>query len=260
MPGLLYVNDVDVATLGLTVGTPLTGAADGPEIRASTAPILGRMGHLALTDSPPAAPRRITVSGRQKAATTGALLDLEDRLKRVVHDGIVRVRLGDRPDREWEARGRMFVRPIGGWQARTAQDVDLIFEADDPIAQAIAPRTVSFAGGPTECPLGTAVSQPVILIGDGATNPVVTLRDHRGQVIHAMGFVAAIGAGEWFEINCETQTIVDQDGTNQAATFDGETEFIELNPYHAGSFTGPWPTLEVSSGALATAEYRERYL
>lgn len=260
MSGLLFVNDVDVSTLGLSIGRSVVGAWDGPDVRAPTAPVLGRLGRLGLTDSPPANARRITATGRQRAADTATLQGLEDELKRLVHDGIVRVRAGDRADREWEARGKLFVRPVGPWLARTAQDVDLVFECDDPLAQALTPRVVDFSAGATECPLGTAVSEPVIRIGDGATNPVVTVKDHRGQVVQTMGLVATIAGGDWFEIDCEAQTIVDQAGANQAAAFDGATEFLELNPYDAGGTTGPWPTLEVSSGALGIAEYRERYL
>lgn len=258
--GALFVNDVDVATLGLSIGRPVVGAWDGPDLRAPTAPLLGRLGRVSLTGAPPAAARLIVAHGHQSAADTASLQALEDALKRLVGDGIVRVRLGDHVDREWEARGRVVIRPLGAWQTRTAQEVDLSFDCDDPIAQAVTPRIIDFSGGATECPLGTAVSQPIIRIGDSATNPVVTLRDHRGQVVQTMGFVATIGAGDWYEIDCEVQTIVDQDGANQALTFDGATNFLSLNPYNAAGTSGPWPTLESSSGSLAISEYRERYL
>lgn len=258
--GLLYVNDVDVATLGVAVTRSVRGAWDGVEVRQPAAPVLGRLGRLALTDTPPALPRQIVALGRQEAADTATLQGLEDRLKRLVQDGIVRVRVGDRSDREWEARGRIRITPLAAWQTRTAQDVELVFDCDDPVAQATADTVVDFSGGATACPLGTAPSAPIIRIGDTVTNPVVTLRDRFGQVVQTMGFTISIGAGEWLDIDCEAQTIVDQDGANQASTFDGSTEFIELNPYDGAGTSGPWPTLECSGGGLAIAEYRKRWL
>lgn len=257
---LLYINDVDVATLGFAVSRAVRGAWDGIDIRQPSAPVMGKLGRLALTDAPPANPRQIVVAGRQEAADTATLRGLEDQLKRLAYDGVVRVRLGDDADREWEARARMRVTPISGWQARTAQDVEITFECDDPTGQSVADTVVDFSGGATECPLGTAPSAPVIWIGDTVTNPVVTLKDHLGQVVATMGFTITIGAGDWIEIDCEGQTVIDQDGANQAATFDGSTEFLELNPYHGGGTSGPWPTIGVSGGGLAVASYRKRWL
>jgi len=258
--GLLYVNDVDVATLGVSIGRPVRGPWDGIDIRQPSGPVLGSLGRLALTDAPPALPRQIVALGRQEAASTASLLDLEDQLKRLVYDGIVRVRVGDRSDREWEAIARLRVSPLSGWQARLTQDVEFVFDCEDPVAQAVTPTVVDFAAAATECPLGTAVSKPIIRIGDNVTNPVVTLKDHLGQTVQTMGFTITIGAGAWLEIDCEQQTIVDEAGANQADTFDGLTDFLELNPYHAAGLSGPWPTLSISGGGLAVAEYRKRWL
>lgn len=258
--GLLYVNDVDVATLSLTVSRAVRGAWDGVDIRQPAAPVLGRIGRLALTDAPPANPRQIVIGGRQEAVDTATLQDLQKQLTRLVYDGIVRVRLGDDADREWEAKGRMRVNPIGSWVGRIAQDIELVFDAEDPVGQSTTPTVVNFAAAATECPLGTAPSAPVFWIGDTVTNPVVTLKNHLGQVVATMGFTIVIGAGEWLEVDCEKETIVDQDGVDQASTFDGSTEFLTLNPYDGAGTEGPWPTLSVSGGSLAVAEYRKRWL
>ncbi|HSV93283.1 MAG TPA: hypothetical protein VLH81_09405 [Desulfobacterales bacterium] len=258
--GLLYVNDVDVATLGVTISRSVRGPWDGVNIRMPSGPVLGSLGRLGLTDAPPADPRPIVAVGRQEAADTATLLSLEDDLKRLVYDGIVRVRVGDRDDREWEALGRVRITPIGSWMIRTVQDVEFVFDCQDPVGEAVAPTIVDFAAGAVECPLGTAVSKPIIRIGDTVTNPVVTVKDHLGQVVQTMGFTVVIGAGEWLEIDCEQQTIVDQDGANQADTFNGATDFIELNPYHGAGLSGPWPTISISGGGLAVAEYRKRWL
>lgn len=258
--GLLFVNDVDLASLGVSIARPLRGPWDGLDLRQSAAPVLGSLGQVPLTDAPVANPRQIVATGRQQGATTSALLTLEDDLKHLLYDGIVRVRVGDRADREWEARAILRVTPVGAWQTRTVQDVEMVFTCEDPAAQDVTPTVVDFAAGATECPLGTAVSKPVLRIGDTATNPVLTVRDHLGQVVQTMGLTITIGAGAWLEIDCEAQTIVDQAGANQADTFDGSTNFLELNPYHGAGLSGPYPTLEISGGSLAVAEYRKRWL
>lgn len=258
--GLLYIDDTDVATLGLAIARPVRGPWDGIDLRQSAAPVLGKLGRIALTDAPVANPRQIVAMGRQVASSTAALQVLEDALKRLVYDGVVRVCVGDRPTREWEAKARMRVTPIGGWQTRIAQDVELVFDCDDPTGQDTTDSVVSFSAGAAECPLGTAPSAPIIRIGGGVTDPEVTLKDHLGQVVATMAFTIVLGAGEWLEIDCESQTIIDQDGANQAATFDGSGEFLVLNPYHAAGPDGPWPTLSTSGGTLAVAEYRRRWL
>ena len=263
---LLYVDGVDVDTLGVRIGRDLVGPRDGPDIGGPTAPVLGRVGHVTLSDAPPGKPRTLRFHGIQVAETVQDLVGgggLLDRLKRLVYDGVVRVRTGDMTDREYLGTCRLVVGPVGPWRTMHAHTVQLVFTCDDPLAQSLAPVTVGFAGGATECPLGTAVSSPLIRIGDIATNPVVTCRDHLGRVVQTMGFTATLGAGAWLEIDCEQQTIVDQAGAQQAATLTSG-DFLELNPFDAPREAltngGPWPTLEVSTGGLASAEYHKRYL
>ncbi len=256
---LLYVNDIDVADLGVTVGQSIDGWRDGPDIRLPAAPLLGRIGRLGLTDAPAANARVFSVDAVQIGSTVADLLSKLDQLKRLVYDGVVRIRTGEASDREYLGVAGLTVGPMGDWLNQVAHTLRFRFDCDDATARALIPTVVPFSASATAIPLGTAPSAPVIRIGDSVTNPVITYKDHRGQTQRTMGFTITIAAGGWLEIDCELKTIVDQDGAQQAAALTSG-DFIELNPYDGGGIAGPWPTLGVSGGSLAQAEYRKRWL
>jgi len=264
MSGLVYVNDTDLSTLGVSITRAVSGFWGGPQIRQASTPLLDRIGHVSLTDSPPADPRLARVGGVQEAADTASLNALLDELKRLIYDGVVRIRPGDITDREWEAVATLSdPTPIGGWKTRVAHQIEIVFECQDPVAQALTPTVIDFSGGATQMPLGTAVSQPIIRIGDGDTDPVITLLDHRDQVLQTMSFTGTWGTGEWLEIDCENLTIIDQDGAAQDGALAIGDAFIDLNPFDGAPGTsGPFPKLQKTSGggALAQAEYLKRWL
>jgi len=259
MSGLLWINDRDVSELGVIVGPDATGHRDGPQVTPQGQPILGRFGQVQVSDRTTAAPRVISLVSAQTAADVAALRAALDELKLLCMAGVVRVRVGDQPDREWEAIGSVRVAPWGDWLNQVGHAVTLSFTALDPVAESVTPDHVGFAAAATECPLGSAIVQPLIRLG-GVTNPVVTLRDHLGRSQGTMGLTATLSASEWLEVDCEAKTITDQDGVQQAPVLTSG-DFIELDPRLGAGLSGPYPTLECSgSPAIAEAIYRRRWL
>lgn len=258
---VLYVNDVDLdaaSGLGVKVGR-IDGHRESPTRSVPSAPIPGRDGHVELADVATSGARIIRVDAVQVGSSTSDLLAKLDALKRLVLDGLVRVRTGDHSDREWIARCTLRAGVIGPWIKSRAHSLRFEFRCPDPLAQSLSDSVVDFSGGATQMPLGTAPSLPVIRIGN-ATNPTLTYKDAAAATIAQMRFTITLGVGEFIDIDCLNQTIIDDQGANQVAALNPADGFIVLDPYDATDVDGPWPTLESSSGTVATATYRKRFL
>lgn len=261
MADVLFINDVDVdsaAGLGVKVGRS-EGHRSSPLRRIPTAPILGREGHVELTDEATSGPRILTFDAVQVGDTVSDLTTKLEALKRLALNGLVRIRTGDYADREYLGRGAIDVGLIGPWLSTQAHTLRLEFTCADPLARGLSDLVVDFTGGATQVPLGTAPSKPVLRVGN-VTNPTITYRNAAAGLISQMRLTITLGGAEWVDIDCENQTIVDDQGANQVGTLNVADNFISLNPYDATDVDGPWPTLEVSGGTLADCTYRKRYL
>lgn len=258
--GVLFLNDTDVdaaSGLGLKVSR-IDGHRESPGRTVRAAPVPGRDGHIELSTSTTSPPRVIRVSAMQVGSSLADLMTKLDALKWLA-TGLVRVRVGDASDREFVGRIKLTVGVLGAWMQGVAHSVQIEAECPDPLARGLSDQVVGFSGGATQIPLGTAPSRPVIRIGN-ATNPVITYRDAASAQIAQMRFTISLGAAEWIDIDCLNQTIVDDQAANQAAALNAADSFIALDPRDAAAVDGPWPTIETSSGTVATCTYRKRYL
>lgn len=90
----------------------------------------------------------------------------------------------------------------------------------------------------------------ILFISGAATDPIVTLRNFRGEVVASMAFQVTLGADEALEVDLYEEVIWlrDGDGRSRADSLLVDGDFFELRPEHRGP-SGAWPTIEVSSGS-----------
>lgn len=111
-------------------------------------------------------------------------------------------------------------------------------------------RVVGFTTTPGAVQVGDfARAAGIILISGAATDPVVTLRNFRGEVVGGMAFQQALTASQALEVDLYEEVIWLRSGGTRtradASLVDGD--FFEFRPEHRGP-SGAWPTIEVSDG------------
>lgn len=259
--GILIVNGTDLETLGVQIGRGLQGWRDGIQATVPTAPMPGRAGGVPLSRVPTLRPRRFVASGHQTGTSVSDLVAKLDQLKWTLRIGEladVPFHLIDDASREWVGRAQLTVRGIGPDVASVKHAITIAFLCDDPTGRDTTDTVVDFTSL-AQLPMGTASAAPVLRLGEGATNPVVTYRDSSGVVQGSLGLTATLGAGAWVDVDCLNQTIVDQAGANRASYLTSG-DFLLFDPADAEDYGGPYPTLEVAGGGtLNRATYRRRW-
>lgn len=258
----LYLNDYDTSRLGFFLRRA-DGRLAGLSARDRTTGLPKRVGTVPLAREAETAERRIIVLGTIKQATMAGVISSRNELKARFYRGVVEVRFEDDPDKVYyvlaedaDLRGTdpEFVNPVS--------EVTLTMSCRDPLIYARYPTVVGFNATKAACPLGTAISLPVLKVSGAVTNPVITYRDVRGASKRTMGFTVALLATEYLEVDCERMQIKKYTAgvaANAESTLTSG-DFIQLDPQDADDVTAVWPTLEVSPAASCEAHYRKAWI
>lgn len=258
----LFIDGVDLATLGVTVERDPRGIRDAPSFVWPTKDVPGRIGPLVTATRPKIGPRTldltITVEGgtyagaRANARQVAALLDK-------TRTGTVDVSFVDDQTREYRCRllsgaganlRPFFIQPYERYRLRLV--------AHDPRLYKTTSTVLNVDPGPTDITLGTAPVRPVIRINGAITDPTLTYRDSAAGVVALMDFTITLSAAQWIDIDCEAHTIVDHTAANRIDTLTSG-DFFEFSIVD-GDFSVPdWPTIErsPSGGAGVTVTYFE---
>ena len=270
--GIVWIDGRDLAT---DFAFAVTGFGGWPGILASaprTVPLLsGPETHGAILDP------RLIVRQSGKGALSGIILGTSlsdglaklDALKGLCSQGEVAVRFSYAPDRYCLAildsnDGVGFVpQSIDGVIA-----VSLSFLVKDGVAYRTNWDGYTLSTTRVACPIGTAVSYPVVTVHGGGvafTNPVVTVRNAAGDVVQTHGFTFSGGADDALIIDAARSRI----SKSAAGTITaGESywtsgDYVLLRPCDGWPESAAYPTVEVSS-ATGTAQghivYQRRYV
>lgn len=261
---LLKVNGWDVANAGLELDNNGSGWRDAPEYSHQVANIPGRRAATVLTPEPAISPRRLVVTGTQKAATMAALRSARDLLKlNLEAPGLLEISFGDAGtmDRVHYARlEALKVDPVAPAFTMPVQKVRIQLLCEDPREHDAAETVATFTGARVQCPVGTAPSYPRITLTGPVVNPVVTYRDADLVERLKMEFQVTLAAGEQLVVDCDRLRITDAAGVNRASTLKAAPDFVTLDPADAAGLAGPYPTLEVTPApGAAEARYRRTW-
>lgn len=259
----MWINGWDVIRAGLIVEN-VEGWLDGPSVLERVTQLPTRLGAIPLPREAETSPRNVTVNGLLKGTSLTDCRNKIHELRGRLFGGAIEVSFADHPDRIILARCSEHQVVITAPQfALPASRVTIRLLCPDPLAYELLGDAVGFNSLRAACPLGTAVSYPVIRIAGAVTNPVLSYRDFRGDVRQTMGFTVTLGATEYLEIDTEMATVtrytagVAADGI---ALWTSGDFLTGLDPQDAEPIVGAWPTLEVSPTAEAEAFYRKAYL
>lgn len=253
----LIVDGNDLSEQGFTLTRGLRGIMGTPVFDYPSERPPGRIDAIRLSTKPEYQDRTLLLPGvvdqGTRAALRSAMADLAARLSPGEHT----FRFVD--DETVEFVG--LVREVDGISVepdltQTAADLTVRVQCLDPRLREVSDTVVAFTTA-TDMPLGNAPVRPVIRITGSATNPTVTYKDSGGTTVTTLGLTVSIGAGDWVEVDCAEQTIVDQAGASHPEYLTSGT-FIELDPTDGDYVTDTWPTLEVDSGD-GQATYRKRW-
>jgi len=269
MAEILYVNGVDVSTLG--VGVTSVGAAwSSPTVERASASPFATFGAIAATESTHA----------PLVLELGLLLDA-DRVDRVtdldaVHrlfTGLLEIRFGDTDRVVYGLLEQGAVVGESGGAAdwvhtRGPLALSWTIVCHDPLRYDQDVTGVGFSSSAAALPLGTAPSAGLVTIYGAATNPTLTYRDQVGDALLpvsgdsvTMGFTATLGADDALEVDLAAKKVTRIDAGVRSDALSTLTSgwFFALDPADGNAAASSWPTLEVSSGT-ALATYRRAWL
>jgi phage-related protein len=262
----IYIDDYDLDGLGF-ICEDAQGhrGATGARFALGQIPASDR-GDVHLIDGHDFQPRIITVMGVVRQSSLANLKDAIDELqgRLTAGGGDILARFVDGSDRFVTARlRRLELIPTAPQFTQLKQRVNFELFCANPLVSETSNTQATFTSTPDDCPLGSAISLPVIVLTGAAaySNPTFTYKDHSGATITTMGFTIAVGSGETLTIDCENFTVVHSVSGNEIDKLTSGT-FIRLRPEDADDPYGTpdWPTLEVSPSASCTATYKKRYV
>jgi hypothetical protein len=252
----VYVNDLDLETLGFTVEEVL-GLDDASEVALPVQGVAGMAGGVIMaTREAKIDPREITITGHLIRSSTTALDAALTQLKGVL-TGLVELRSVRNLTRVAVGYRQSIVEAPFKAQYRRAQTkLTVRLLCPDPYLYDRSPITMSAGAVPVACPLGTAPVKPrLVLIGAGAS-ATVTYRDAGGVARAAMGFTfsPSHGATDYLDMDLDAGVFLNSAAgtvTDGYAKWTTKTDgLIVLDPADGDPITGAGPTLETSSGTL----------
>jgi len=270
--GILWIEGRDVATDFLLAVTGLSGFPGALASSPRTVPLLtGPEMSGALLDPRlmTRASGRASVSGIILADTTADALALLDALKGLCAQGEVSITTA-------YARGRHVLAVLDrqdGVSYTTGRidglvSVTLDFIVKDGVGFQTAPDVRGLSTAWTACPIGTAVSSPVVLIhGAGAafTNPVITVRNAGGDVVQTMGFTFSGGADDALRVDSARALVskIASGVVTDGASYWTAGDYPLLRPCDGNAEAGAYPTVALSSAtgtAFGMISYRRRFV
>jgi phage-related protein len=251
MSGGMYVNDFDVGLIGATV---INATYTTPPLSYPARDIYGRAGQARTGSLAKVGTRTLNVTATVRGSTVTAMEANLDAL-RALFMAEADVRFETTPDRAVRCvLANMALTPINGPQfLNTACIVALSLTAYDPYAYGVYLSAAALTPVPVPVSLGSAPSTPLLRI-NGATDPVVTVRDAAGNMKQTLGLVITLGANDYIEVDCDAMTItksVAGTRTDALSTLDSG-DFLVLDPADN-------PTIEVDNGG-GEALYRKAWL
>lgn len=250
--GIVLVNGRDVAELGLRL-TDLSGAFGGLNVqRQAVAMPFGFGQTVSEVETYPA--REISVQLYTDEGGGWTVQNREARLAEVreLLTGVVEVAF---VESALKVLCRLESETASGWTSGmsfTHQHTSMSWtlRAYQVARLSVEDRVVGFTTTPGAVQVGDfARAAGIILISGAATDPVVTLRNFRGEVVGGMAFQQALTASQALEVDLYEEVIWLRSGGTRtradASLVDGD--FFEFRPEHRGP-SGAWPTIEVSDG------------
>jgi hypothetical protein len=264
---IVTINGVDLATLNVSL-TGLPGAFSAPAATWDAVAITQRPGLLVTRSRPELAPRTLALSvllrGTDRADAEAKL----QTLKAELYDGPATIAFDWQvsPARSYVGyvqgvEAEFFAQGISDWLA-----VSLTFLLADPFAVEDTLQTdTDTPPAPLDVLVGTAPTEAVVTIDGPAVDPVLTFRDHTGATIGTMAFSHTLGASDKLIVDGRDggQVTLDTGGVLSNGLPLVTTQFYGLpvfRPEDADPSVPAWPTVESSTGAALSVDYRRRYL
>jgi hypothetical protein len=250
----LTAGGYDLESLGLRV-TTITGPWSIPAIVDPTVVIPGRAGVSRSGAPTTIAARTVNVAGvileRAGVRTNADFLAKLDTLKPILAIGLLEMTQVNQPTRALELRLSSFdVIPDGPAYAAVSGSFTATFVANDVFFYSTIPSSRGFGATATAIPIGTAPSAGVIRIYGPATNPVLTVRNAAGSVVHTIGLTKTLAATDYEEIDLEATTIANYASgvktTDDASLSSGDIEAFCFSPEDGDVLSGSYPTIECS--------------
>lgn len=265
----VLIDDVDLnATLGF-IESDIPDLRDSPDTEYALATVPGRPGavHVSAGDEGQVRERRITIEAACSAASHAAVLANVAGFKRRIHRREVKIQLGDDLSIHWLGRPeRMAFPTIAPMSTQRMIRVQWSFLLADPYGYGTV-RSISFAGGATELPLGPAPSYGEVTL-QGVTNPILIYRNHLGVERGRLALIGTVPGGSTLYINMRDQRIL-LDGADAYDFFDdaltqlGDAaagDFFAFDPRDGSLDGADGPTLQcLGSPSAAVTEYTERW-
>jgi hypothetical protein len=254
----LYVNDVDLETLGFTCEEVL-GLDDAPDMDLPTAAVSGLAGSLMMAArQAKVAERQITVTGNLIRTSTTALDAALTQLKGLLSGGLLELRSVRNASRVAVGyRVGIVESPYKAMYRRVATKITLRFQCPDAY---LYDRSAITAGPITTTavavPLGTAPVKPRLLLMGAGASASVTYRDAGGVVRAVMGFTLSPshGATDFLDIDTDNGVILNSASgtvTDGYAKWTTKSDgLIVLDPADGDPVNGISPTLETTAGTL----------
>jgi phage-related protein len=255
---VLYVDDVDLSTLGLHV-QEARGWTDRAATTLPTAAVIDAH-KLLVTGRYQMQPRRMTLDCVIRASSVTTLRTNLDELRYRLRPGARLVRLLDQNDREATGYVEAFVEriPAPAQFITRHKRLSLSVIFPDPRRYQLSANAEGFSGSATDMPMGTAPVWPSISIAGAATDPLLTYKHDDGTTLATMDFTITLGGGATLVIDMDAKTIIENPGGINRMSNLTAGDFFALDPNDGDFVTSDWPTLQVDSGS-GTANYNRAW-
>ncbi len=204
--------------------------------------------------------KTLTVAGTVLGASLTERNSLQDRLKRLLGSGAIRVRRVDHADRTaiGYRTGAIVITDVAPSMRRSECRVSFDVLVPSGVIEDTVPLPYGFGSTPTAMPLGNWPVKPLIRWrGPGGGSGVTFVaRTAAGVPFSTFTLTGTFASTDWFEIDCSTYRIQKiASGTRTAAysAYSGDNLPV-LDPADGDAPASSWPTLECDAGT-ATAIY-----
>jgi hypothetical protein len=267
MDGILYFNGQDANAVYGFAATALPDAWSAPSQGWDTLAVPGYDGVRLVRETASVGARALVIPGLIRGTDAADAETKVQALKDALWGGTVEIRFAYQGGTRayygvlTEVAGNLFAPGnLSGWVS-----VQVAFLLADPYALDLSERVdTGLAGALVPVHLGTGPTWPLVTIRGAATNPTLTWRDFRGDVIGTMAFTATL-AGAANALIIETTDGGDVwtwDGTTLGSGFSLLTAGYSIpvfSPRDGVRGSSQWPTVSVSSGTL-TVTYARRWV
>lgn len=262
--GEMFINGWDVSLAGLIVesvsGWRPTGTMDDRGIQ-----ILNRYGSAPASSYAASQGASIIVQGTIEGTTVADVKAKVDLLRSKLFSGILELSFYNNTDKIAVCYcDKADVAGIEPQWIQPYQKIAIQFHSPVPVLFGAQPTVIGFTSTKAACPIGTGLSSPIIIIPGAVTNPTITYRDIRGNVVKTLVLTVTLADTDYLVVNCWKKTIQKSASggalSDQIALLTGYFNFDALNPADADYENSAWPTLEISPTANASAQYRKVFI